>query len=172
MFSVAFDYGDLDDENLTYSGDAPWYCRKDPFSSYRSGFEVRTYRLCRQIIMFHHFPAELKRNQYPVSSTSFTYEEHSHVTYMKSAQHVGFLFDQSRFHSKCLLPLEFEYSLFPTDEELHELHVQDIDPISIANIPAGGRWFNLPMARSRWGRTPGCRHDPRWWMVLQAQYER
>ena len=28
----------------------------DPFSSYRSGFEVRTYRLCQRVLMFHHFP--------------------------------------------------------------------------------------------------------------------
>ena len=36
----------------------PWDCRLDPFSSYRAGFEVRTYRLCRRVLMFHHFPDE------------------------------------------------------------------------------------------------------------------
>ena len=36
----------------------PWACRHDPFSSYRAGFEVRTYRLCRRVLMFHHFPDE------------------------------------------------------------------------------------------------------------------
>ena len=30
--------------------------RNDPFSSYRAGFEVRTYRLCQRVLMFHHFP--------------------------------------------------------------------------------------------------------------------
>jgi len=35
-------------------GRAPW----DPFSGYRAGFEIRTYRLCRRILMFHHFPDE------------------------------------------------------------------------------------------------------------------
>ena len=35
-----------------------WPCRPDPFSTYRAGFEVRTYRLCRRVLMFHHFPDE------------------------------------------------------------------------------------------------------------------
>ena len=30
----------------------------DPFSDYRPGFEVRTYRLCQRVLMFHHFPDE------------------------------------------------------------------------------------------------------------------
>jgi len=36
-----------------------WDIRPDPFSSCRAGFEVRTYRLCRRTLMFHHFAAEL-----------------------------------------------------------------------------------------------------------------
>lgn len=35
-----------------------WPCRADPSSSYRAGFEVRAYRLCQRIMMFHHFPDE------------------------------------------------------------------------------------------------------------------
>ena len=35
---------------------APWAARPDPFSSHRAGFEVRTYRRCRRVLMFHHFP--------------------------------------------------------------------------------------------------------------------
>lgn len=34
----------------------PWPVRPDPFSSYRSSFEVRTYRRCRRVLMFHHIP--------------------------------------------------------------------------------------------------------------------
>ena len=32
-----------------------WPARRDPNSVYRSGFEVRTYRLCRRVLMFHRF---------------------------------------------------------------------------------------------------------------------
>ncbi len=34
----------------------PWAGRPDPFSSHRGGFEVRTYRRCRRVLMFHHIP--------------------------------------------------------------------------------------------------------------------
>ncbi len=34
----------------------PWATRPDPFSSHRAGFEVRTYRRCRRVLMFHHIP--------------------------------------------------------------------------------------------------------------------
>ncbi|MEJ7711923.1 MAG: SpvB/TcaC N-terminal domain-containing protein [Pyrinomonadaceae bacterium] len=33
----------------------PWLCRPDAFSTYRAGFEIRTSRLCRRVLMFHHF---------------------------------------------------------------------------------------------------------------------
>ncbi|MEV6409492.1 SpvB/TcaC N-terminal domain-containing protein [Streptomyces bobili] len=34
----------------------PWAARPDPFSSHRAGFEVRTYRRCRRVLMYHHIP--------------------------------------------------------------------------------------------------------------------
>ncbi|HEU5270140.1 MAG TPA: SpvB/TcaC N-terminal domain-containing protein [Jatrophihabitans sp.] len=37
-------------------GDGNWPSRPDPFSTYRAGFEVRTYRRCRRVLMFHQFP--------------------------------------------------------------------------------------------------------------------
>ena len=55
--------------------DRDWPVRKDPFSTYRSGFEVRTYRLCRRVLMFHHFPEELGTAMYLVRSTEFDYRE-------------------------------------------------------------------------------------------------
>ena len=48
----------------------------DPFSSHRAGFEVRTYRRCQRVLMFHHFPdcdrrAGLRRaGSRPSSSTT------------------------------------------------------------------------------------------------------
>lgn len=60
----------------------PWASRPDPFSSYRSGFEVRTYRRCRRILMFHRFAelnaervAELGDAAYLVRSTELEYAD-------------------------------------------------------------------------------------------------
>ena len=58
MFEVVLDYGEHDEQAPTPGRRSrPGPCRADPFSSYRAGFEVRTYRLCRRVLMFHHFPA-------------------------------------------------------------------------------------------------------------------
>jgi RHS repeat-associated protein len=73
MFEVVFDYEedhyrtvDLDPARpeaeqhrfvrASASAGHPWTVRPDPFSSHRSGFEVRTYRRCRRVLMFHHIP--------------------------------------------------------------------------------------------------------------------
>lgn len=83
MFEVVFDYGEghYDEEAPDEEGRvwvdaspfaaAPWPARPDPFSSYRSGFEIRTCRLRRRVLLFHHFPEELGAEPGLVRSTAF-----------------------------------------------------------------------------------------------------
>ena len=74
MFEVVFDYGE-------HAGAAPkpndtgaWAYRPDPFSSYHSGYEVRTTRVCQRVLMFHHFAGETGvERDCLVRSTDFTY---------------------------------------------------------------------------------------------------
>jgi RHS repeat-associated protein len=64
------------------STDGQWTVRPDPFSAHRAGFEVRTYRRCRRVLMFHRF-AELNESRldelgeapYLVRSTEFDYAD-------------------------------------------------------------------------------------------------
>jgi len=75
MFEVVFDYSPPDSvEPPSAAPAAPskWRVRKDPFSTHRAGFEVRTYRLCRRVLMFHHFE-ELGAADYLVRSTDLEY---------------------------------------------------------------------------------------------------
>jgi Salmonella virulence plasmid 65kDa B protein len=58
MFEMVFDYGEHHEAVPESGGLGQWAHRPDPFSSYRSGFEVRTTRLCKRVLMFHHFPGE------------------------------------------------------------------------------------------------------------------
>src|SRR5690606_14346449 len=58
MFEVVFDYGEHDAYAPSPGDSGTWPVRPDPFSSYRATFEIRTYRLCRRVLMFHHFPGE------------------------------------------------------------------------------------------------------------------
>src|SRR6185436_16172740 len=81
MFEVVFDYRDHDpinpssvDEEPGAPPKYPWFYRPDSFSNYRSGFEVRTTRLCHRVLMFHHFNGEqVVGRDCLVRSTDFTY---------------------------------------------------------------------------------------------------
>jgi hypothetical protein len=59
VFEIVFDYGEHDALAPTPqpAPGATWPVRQDPFSTYRAGFELRTYRLCRRILVFHRFPS-------------------------------------------------------------------------------------------------------------------
>jgi len=76
MFEVVFDYGEHDLNRPLPSGTGVWAFRHDAFTTYRPGFELRTSRLCRRILMFHHFPdrSELGHG-YLVRSTDLTFAE-------------------------------------------------------------------------------------------------
>jgi RHS repeat-associated protein len=57
-YQVVLDYGDHSTTNPTPTSDQPWPVRPDPFSRYRSAFEVRTYRRAQRVLVFHNFPNE------------------------------------------------------------------------------------------------------------------
>lgn len=54
-FQVIFDYGEYDTVNPAnaYIPVRTWPYRSDAYSSFKSGFEIRTNRLCRQVLLFH-----------------------------------------------------------------------------------------------------------------------
>ncbi|MGE3288890.1 MAG: SpvB/TcaC N-terminal domain-containing protein [Pseudonocardia sp.] len=55
QLELVLDYGDHDPRDPRSAPDRPWPVRPDPFSSYRAGFEVRTWRRCARLLMFHRF---------------------------------------------------------------------------------------------------------------------
>lgn len=63
LFEVVLDDGEHNPTNPKPNDRGAWTVCTDPFSSYRSGFEVRTYRLCQRVLMFHHFPDEVEVGQ-------------------------------------------------------------------------------------------------------------
>ena len=79
FFQTVFDYGE---DNIDYEEedtDAPydqigdWDFRKDAFSDYKAGFEIRTTRLCRRVLLFHYFD-ELPGGSALVKSLNFKYD--------------------------------------------------------------------------------------------------
>jgi Salmonella virulence plasmid 65kDa B protein len=76
MFELVLEYGEHDILNPRPRDSGHWLSRYDLFSSYRAGFEVRTYRLCQRVLMFHHFPDEPGVGQdCLVRSTDFVFRD-------------------------------------------------------------------------------------------------
>jgi RHS repeat-associated protein len=178
LFEVVFDYDEDHYELLARDPEVPiaeqhqlvrvatskgrdWSVRPDPFSSHRAGFEVRTHRRCRRVLMFHRFD-ELGDEPQLVRSTEFEYAdldysrpstieaELAHIGSTRFASFIstviqsGFVRDDSRamlerngvkyvtYVKKSLPPLEFEYSKATIQNEIREL-----DPESLENLPVG-----------------------------------
>lgn len=156
LFEVVFDYGEghyetipLDDEGRllvrAYLGERQtWPARQDAFSTYRAGFEIRTCRLCRRVLMFHHFPDELGVEDCLVRSTNFEYEEGPIATFLTSVVQSGYKRrEDGTYLAKTLPPLELAYSRAELNAEIREM-----DQSSLENLPEGlagtkCRWVDL-----------------------------
>src|SRR5205823_2442584 len=125
--------------NMTLPPNAQyWPVRQDPFSTYRAGFEVRTYRLCRRVLMFHHFPQELGTNDYLVRSTEFSYSESPVASFINRVTQSGYVRQSTqnqpnRYLKKSLPPLEFEYSQVPSAGQLGLNVLREVDAESLEN---------------------------------------
>jgi RHS repeat-associated protein len=152
-FELVFDYGEHDANNPLPNDAGKWECRPDPFSKYRSGFEIRTYRRCRRVLMFHHFPADpFVLANCLVRSTDLTYApppaspDPIQPTYslLASVTQTGYRRNgPATYYSKSLPPVEFQYSEALLDETVREL-----DSAATENLPAGlddqrYRWVDL-----------------------------
>jgi RHS repeat-associated protein len=145
MFEVVFDYGEHDADEPGPAESRPWRARLDPFSSYRAGFEVRTYRLCERVLMFHHFPEEdgVGRDCL-VRSTDLAYRADPVASVVTSIVQSGYCRNAGGgYRRKSLPPLEFTYSEAVIDEQ-----IRYVDPESLENLPYGVddstyRWVDL-----------------------------
>jgi hypothetical protein len=129
-----------------------WPVRQDPFSTYRSGFEVRCYRLCRRALLFHHFQDELGVDDYLVGSTEFSYLEKRSGSFISQVVQSGFKRIASLtppYLKHSFPPLEFGYSVSPLDDlTFNNLRLLDADPTGLDNLPSGidnnrYRWIDL-----------------------------
>ncbi|WP_049785373.1 SpvB/TcaC N-terminal domain-containing protein [Nitrosomonas sp. Is79A3] len=147
MFEAVFDYGEHyletnGDVQVDYTGDQrEWDLRLDSFSSYRSGFEVRTYRLCQRVLMLHHFESELGTPDYLVRATHFEHRKDPVASFIQSVTQSGYKRNEDgTYRKKSLPPVEFTYSQAIINEDVHE-----VDPVSLENLPQG-----LDNSRYQW----------------------
>jgi RHS repeat-associated protein len=141
MFEVVFDYGEHDADVPRPDDNRVWRRRNDPFSSYRAGFEVRTYRLCQRVLMFHHFPEEPEvLADCLVHSTDFTYSHEQTpnaardpvYSCLLSVAHRGYRRQGGGYASRGLPPLTFDYT-----QAVVQAVVEEVDATSLENLPAG-----------------------------------
>ncbi len=161
MFKLVFDYGDENYHAFSpdEAGDVfveaengpscrTWPARKDPFSSYRSGFEVRTYRLCQRLLLFHHFPEELATPRYLVRSTELEYEQKTIGSFLTRTIQSGYTREShGRYLKRSLPPLEMGYSQSPLENESFDRYAE-LKIAEAQNLPQGidgtnYRWLDL-----------------------------
>lgn len=152
LFEIVFDYGEHDDAAPTPDESHPWALRPDPFSTRRPAFEVRSYRLCRRVLMFHRFP-ELGDAPCLVRSTDLAYAE-SHVrsadgafdggvlaSCLASATQAGYVRNVDGAYQRATMPpLELGF----TQAVVHD-EIRTLDREHLAGLPgtAGAAWVDL-----------------------------
>lgn len=150
-FEVVFDYGDHDKESPSREPSKPWPVRPDPFSSYRSGFELRTYRVCQRVLMFHHFSDEDIGRDCLVRSTAFTYSHEDnpeHVrnpvyTFLKSVQQSGYKQIAGEYLKRSLPPIEFEYTQPVVQEKVEEVQTENLENLPVGVDGSSYQWTDL-----------------------------
>ncbi|MFL5706717.1 MAG: SpvB/TcaC N-terminal domain-containing protein [Ktedonobacteraceae bacterium] len=146
LFEVVFDYDEGHYEVLPADGERrqfvramkdksrDWSVRQDPFSSYRAGFEVRAYRLCQHVLMFHHFEQELGSRDYLVKSTDFEYRQMPIGSFITTISQAGYrwMSAEGKYIRKSLPPLEFSYTEANVDDT-----IRTVDAAGLENLPYG-----------------------------------
>jgi hypothetical protein len=151
LFDLVFDYDEGHYQALPVGTDGVqtvqateaktknWSVRPDPFSSFRSGFEIRTYRLCQRLLMFHRFDSTGKIDPSPdlwhlVRSTDFTYNGTAIATTLTAVTQSGYVRANitEPYRKQSLPPLEFEYTQPVVDET-----VRVVDATSLENLLVG-----------------------------------
>lgn len=141
LFELVLDYGEHDGAAPEPAPARPWTVRADPFSSYRAGFEVRGYRLCRRALMFHRFPAELGADPVLVRSLDFSYAEGPVLSFLTAIAQVGYLGDAAAGYTrKAMPPVELSYAQATVDPTVHTL-AADSGAIGLGD--PGALWVDL-----------------------------
>lgn len=156
LFEVVFDYGEHAgpaDPSATEASEPTeanaWTLRQDPFSTYRPGFEVRTYRLCLRALMLHRF-GELGPTPCLVRSTDFEYEHGPVVTYLKSVTQAGYVRQRDaanaftgRYERAHLPPLDLGYVKPEIHDELRVVDDESLEGIRGGLEAMSAQWVDL-----------------------------
>lgn len=141
IFELVFDYGEHDAVNPEIIS-STWPCRKDAFSSYRSGFDIRTYRLCNRILQFNLMPGQAKSGRVLNMATELNYDKSPLGSQVKSIRHLRFQWIENKYETQALPAVEFAYTQARPDDQIHIL--SDIQTHGTPNgLTNGYRFLDL-----------------------------
>ena len=147
LFEVVFDYGDLSNDptdayvrplDEVETTTPNWFLRDDRISHYRAGFEIRTLRRCKRVLMFHHFNEPGVGAGTLVKSTDFTYRTNADtlVSFLESVTVTGYRREGNGFKTAALPPVKFAYSEFHPHEQRYQSVTAeggDLPPLALNN---------------------------------------
>ncbi|TCC99005.1 SpvB/TcaC N-terminal domain-containing protein [Pedobacter psychroterrae] len=127
LFSTLFDYGEYAAE-APYNKVQDWAFRPDAFSDYRAGFEKRTTRLCKRVMLLHHFTGE---GEYEglVKSLDFTHaaDPQADFTYLTAITSIGYIKNEEGSYAQKALPsMEFAYQPHDWNREIRSVATKDL----------------------------------------------
>ncbi len=128
LFEVVFDYGEHPGEPTdsplvppSHTGSATWACRQDIFSSFRARFDVRCYRLCQRVLLFHRFGDPSGATEPTlVRSTELAYDASPVATTVRSVTQRGWKYDSATttWSTLAMPAVEFTYGEAVLDESV------------------------------------------------------
>ncbi|MET3948528.1 RHS repeat-associated protein [Arthrobacter sp. UYCu512] len=146
---VVLDYGDhAPGQAATPAPDQDWLVRQDPYSSRRPGFEVRTYRLCRRILVFHRFAA-LGPAPVLTRAVNLIHDQAPTGTFLHRIEVQGFRHDAT-VTVQSLPGVTFRYS-----DSVVEQRLRTLDSASLENLPQGLHGSDYRFADVRGEGLPG-----------------
>ena len=139
LFQTIFDYGTTN-PNEPLDKINPWGFRTDAFSDYKAGFEIRTTRLCKRVLLFHVFEElALKPDKSDkktlIKSVNFEYDTATDqaFTFLTKITSFGYIKKPDGSYShKHTPPMEFEYQKHEWNKE-----VKTISPDALIHAPVG-----------------------------------
>ena len=139
---MVFDYGEHNDTLPTPNDNGQWTTRKDPFSAHRSGFEIRNYRLCKRVLMFHTFPElnagmstlvhSLDLDYLPSADLKIKNNPYCEVTYLMGMTSKGYVWRNGSYSSKALPQMTFDYQWLQWNKD-----VKDVTKENLVHAPVG-----------------------------------
>ncbi|MBB5644963.1 SpvB/TcaC N-terminal domain-containing protein [Pedobacter cryoconitis] len=137
IFQTVFDYGEYD-TNAPYQVIQDWDFRADAFSAYKTGFEIRTTRLCKRVLLFHYFEEltdTISGQRTLVKSLNFDYNTSTAqgFTFLNAITAFGYIKQTDGTYTSQYLPaMEFTYQEHEWNKE-----IKILSPEALVHAPSG-----------------------------------